>query len=199
MLKTIVTAGLVLAFGATAAHAGPPVTRDQAFKLMARPGSWIEADGTLRPDGTLEAKDLEIVAPGDTAEMEETAIYGAVANLNRAKSTMRVLGYTITWDATTTLKDENKRQVLSSKLEDGMGVKVQGWVQANGSFKATKIKFQGKQLGKDGKPKDVKQKVFGPVTIVDARAGLLRVINTSVVLRENAAFVEVIPAAKSGN
>lgn len=199
MLKTIVTAGLVLAFGAVAAQAGPPVTRDQALKLMARPGSWIEADGAMRPDGTLEAKDIEVVAPGDTAETEETAVYGAVANLNRAKSTMRVLGYTVIWDATTTLKDENKRQVLSSKIEDGMGVKVQGWVQPNGSFKATKIKFQGKQIGKDGKPKGVKEKVFGPVTIVDARAGHLRVINTPVVLRENAAFVELVPAAKSGN
>lgn len=191
MSKTIVIAGLALALGAAAAVAGPPLSQDQAVKLMARPGSWIEADGSLLPDGTLTAKDVEIYAPGDTAELEEPAIYGAVANLNRAKSTLRVLGYTVTWDAQTTLKDENKRQILSSKLQDGMGVKVQGALQPNGTFKATKIKIHaGKNV--DGKVK-VKEKIFGPVTVLDARGARLRVMNTLVNLREDAALVEFVP------
>jgi hypothetical protein len=191
MWKTIVIAGLALGLGATAAVAGPPLARDQAMNLMARPGSWIEADGALLPDGTFAAKDVEIYAPGDTAELEEPAIYGAVANLNRAKSTLRVLGYTVTWDAQTTLKDENKRKVLSSKLQDGMGVKVQGSLQPNGTFKATKIRIHaGKNIG--GKVK-VKEKVFGPVTVVDARSGRLRIMDTLVNLREDAVLIEAIP------
>lgn len=193
MLKTSVTAGLALLLCAAAAMAGPPLKPDQAFKLMARPGSWIEADGSMQADGTLFAKDVEIYAPGDSAELEEPAIYGAVSDLNRTKSTMRVLGYIVTYDANTTLKDENKRQILSSKIQNGMGVKIQGDMQPNGTFKATKIKVHAGKT-KDGKFK-AKEKLFGPVTIIDERAGLLRILNTTVKLREDVTLAEVLPSS----
>jgi len=184
--------GLALALStATVALAGPPLTSDQGLKLMTQPGSWIEADGAYLADGTLMAKDVEIYAGGDTVELEEPAIYGAVTQINRAKSTMRVLGYLVTWDGMTTLKDENKRQILSSKMQDGMGVKVQGTLQPNGSFKATKIKVHAGKV-KDGKFK-AKEKILGPVTVVDGRAGLLRIMNTAIKLREDVAMIEAVP------
>jgi hypothetical protein len=188
MTKTCLLAGALLVVAAHSAGAGP-VPKEQALQLMTRPGSWIEADGVMQADGTLLGKDLEVYSPGDTAELEEPAIYGAVTALNRTKSTMRVLGYIVTWDATTTFKDENKRQILSSKLQDGIGVKIQGELQSNGTFKASKIKLQDKRIKKD-KIK-IKEKIFGPVTVLDARSGALRVLNTPVSLAGNATFVEV--------
>jgi len=187
MFKTHVLAGVALLACATAAFAGPPLSRDEAIKLLSRPGSWLEADGALLPDGSISAKDLEVYAPGDTAETEDAAIYGAVQNLNRAKSSMRVLGYAVTWDVNTTIKDDQKRKVLSSKIEEGLGVKVQGIVQSDGSFKATKIRIVSMK-NKDGKLK-AKEKLFGPCTVVDPKRGVLRIINTTVTLREDAAFV----------
>jgi len=192
MFKTHVLAGVALLACATTAFAGPPLSRDEALKLLSRPGSWVEADGAMLPDGTLNAKDLEVYAPEDTAETEDAAIYGAVQSLNRAKSSMRVLGYTVTWDTDTTIKDDQKRQVLSSKIEEGLGVKVQGTVQSNGSFKATKIRIVTMK-NKDGKLK-AKEKIFGPCTVVDAKRGVLRVMNTAVSLREDAAFVMPSPS-----
>jgi hypothetical protein len=183
MRKLIGIAALAAGLGAGDALAGQPMPREQALQLMARPGSWLEADGKLLPDGTLQAKDLEFHAPGDTAETEEPAINGTISNLNRAKSTMRVLGYTVVWDAGTTLKDENKKKILSSKLQDGGAVKVQGTLQANGTLKATKIKLASVAPGK--KPKE---KVFGPVTVTDAKSGHLRVLDTVITLREDATF-----------
>jgi len=185
--------GLALVLStAIPAIAGPPLTADQGLKLMTQPGSWIEADGAFLPDGTLMAKDVEIYAGGDSVELEEPAIYGSVTQINRAKSTMRVLGYLVTWDGMTTLKDENKRQILSSKIQDGMGVKVQGMLQPNGSFKATKIKVHSGKV-KDGKFK-AKEKILGPVTVVDGRAGTLRILNTVIKLREDVAMVEALPS-----
>ncbi len=176
----------------TVAIAGPPLTSEQGIKLMTQPGSWIEADGAFLADGTLIAKDIEIYAGGDTVELEEPAIYGAVTQINRAKSTMRVLGYHVTWDGLTTLKDENKRQILSSKIQDGMGVKIQGTLQPNGSFKATKIKVHAGKV-KNGKFK-AKEKILGPVTVIDGRAGLLRILNTPIKLRDDVAMIEAVPA-----
>lgn len=193
MLKYFVAAGLALGLAATTAVAGPPLDRDQATKLMARPGSWIGVDGSMLPDGTFSAKEAEIYAPGDSATLEEAAIYGPITLLNRAKSTMRVLNYTITWDETTTLKDQNKRQILSSKLKDGLGVKVQGYLQPNGSFKATKIKLH-KGKNKNGKF-EAKEAIFGPVRVVDGRAGVLRIMDTAVQLRDNATMLEAVPNA----
>jgi hypothetical protein len=188
--KTRLLAGGGLALWVATAAAGP-VPKDQALQLMMRPGSWIEADGVMQPDGTLLGKDFEVYAASDTAELEEPAIYGAVSNINRAKMTMRVLGYVVVWDAQTTLKDDQKRQILSSKLDDGMGVKVQGMLMPNGTFKASKIKTQAQKV-KNGKVK-IKEKVFGPVTVLDPRDGAFRVLNTTVSSAPNAAFVEVIP------
>jgi len=191
MRKSLMLAAVALAAGSTVAVAGPPVPKDKAMQLLARPGSWIEVDGALLPDGTLNGKDIEIIAPGDTANQEDTAVYGAVQSLNRAKSTMRVLGYTVTWDEMTTIKDENKRKVLSSKIEEGMGVKVQGVLQPNGSYKATKIRVHANK-DKAGKVK-AKEKIFGPLQSLDPRGGKARVLNTPVTFREDATFIEVVP------
>lgn len=189
-------AALAVACGwAAAAVAGPPLTRDEAMKLIARPGSWVEADGTAQADGTLLGKDYEIVAPSDTANKEEPAIYGAVQELNRTKSTMKLLGYVVQWNAETTFKDAGKRKILSSKLAEGAGVKVQGSLQPNGTFLATKVKLQDVQRGSDGKPKSPKEKILGPVTVLDSRLGLLRVLNTTVRPREDASFIEAAPEA----
>jgi hypothetical protein len=187
MSKTHGIVVLALSACATAAFAGPPLGRETAMKLLARPGTWLEADGSLMPDGTLSGKDFEIHAAVDTVG-EDRTIYGAIGSINRAQSTMKVLGYVVTWDEKTTIKDENKHQILSSKLQDGIAVKVQGTLLPNGSFKANKFRLTTeKAKGAAVKPKE---KVFGPVTVVDAKRGLLRILKTSVSVRDNATFVE---------
>lgn len=185
MFKTIVISTLAVALAAPAL-AGPPLPVDQALQLMARPGSWIEADGDLQADGTLLVKDVEVYSAADSAELEEAAIYGAATGIDGAKSMMRVLGYSVAFDSDTTVKDEQKRPMHISKVGEGRGIKVQGRLQPNGSFAATKIKLQDVKKGK------VKEKIFGPVTIVDARARLLRVLNTTVKLRSDVTIVQPI-------
>ena len=183
-------AGLVLVLGAATFAAGAPLTLEQGIKMMGKPGAWIEADGALA-DGTLMAKEVEIHAKRDPAELEAPAIYGAVTEINRAKSTMRVLGYLVTWDATTTLKGDTKRQIMSiSDLQDGMGVKIEGTLQPNGSFKATKFKLQSGKV-RDGKI-SVKEKILGPVTVVDGRARTLRILNTPIKVLEDAVLEQVV-------
>lgn len=168
---------------AVPALASPPLTLDQAMEFMAQPGSWIEAAGDLQPDGTLLAKEVEIYSASDSADTEEAAVYGAAAGVNLPGGSMKVLGYTVLFDAQTTLKDENKQPIASERLRDGIGVKVQGSVKGNGALAATKIKLQGVKPGKSSRPKE---KVFGPVTVLDARAHSLRVMNTPVKLRPDA-------------
>ena len=182
-------AGLVLVLGAATFAAAAPLTLEQGIKMMGKPGAWIEADGALA-DGTLMAKEVEIHAKRDPAELEAPAIYGAVTEINRAKSTMRVLGYLVTWDATTTLKGDTKRQILSiTDLQDGMGVKIEGTLQPSGSFKATKFKLQSGKV-RDGKI-SVKEKILGPVTVVDGRARMLRILNTPIKVLEDAVLEQV--------
>lgn len=187
MDKTPLLLALSLALAAPA-FAGPPLQVDHALALMTRPGSWIEAAGDLQPDGTLLSKEIEIYSAADSAELEEAAIYGAATRLDLKKGAMRVIGYIVSFDGDTTIKDDIKRAIDISKVQEGRGIKVQGSLQANGRFAATKIKLQGDKTGK-GK---VKEKVFGPVKVLDARAGLLRVLNTKVLLRQDATLWEAV-------
>lgn len=168
---------------AVPALGSPPLSLDQAMEFMAQPGSWIEAAGDLQPDGTLLAKEVEIYSAADSAETEEAAIYGAAVGVNVAGGSLKVLGYTVLFDAQTTLKDENKQLITSARLRDGIGVKVQGSLKGNGALVATKIKLQGVKPGKSSQPKE---KVFGPVTVLDARSHSLRVMNTPIKLRPDA-------------
>ena len=108
MFKTLQIAALSLAL-AGPVLAGPPLTADQALGLMSKPGSWIEADGDFQRDGSLIAKDVEIYSPADSSELEGAAIYGAATGLDAGKSTLRVLGYVVTFDKDTTIKDERKQ------------------------------------------------------------------------------------------
>jgi hypothetical protein len=187
MDKTIVLLALSLALAAPT-FAGPPLQVDHALALMSRPGSWIEAAGDLQADGTLLTKEVEIYSEADSAELEEASIYGAVTRLDLKKGAMRVIGYNVSFDGDTTIKDDIKRVIDISRIQEGQGIKVQGRLQSNGRFAATKIKLQGDKTGK-GK---VKEKVFGPVRVVDARAGLLRVLNTPVKLRPDATLWEAV-------
>jgi len=187
MRKTIVTACLVLVAGAGTAFAGRPIQLKEAMQLASRPGSWIEADGDVLPDGSFQGKDFEVYSPGDTLQCDTPAIYGKLTDLNRTKSTLRCLGYFVTWDANTTIKDENKRKILSSKLEEGMGIKIQGTLQPNGSFMASKIKIYSRGTEK------AKEKVFGPVTILDPETGKMRILNTVITVKPNGTFVETPP------
>jgi hypothetical protein len=195
MLKMRFT--LVLIFSALCAGAvwaGPPLSQDEAMKLLSQPGRWIDTDGAPQPDGTYLAKEIQIAATASIQAKEEPSIFGSVDNLDRLRSTMKVLGYVVTWDAETKIQDENKHVILTSKLQNGTAVKVQGKLQPNGSFKATKIKLQKMDKAK-AKPKT---KIYGPVTAVDARAGTLRVLNTSITLRPGALFSEQAPQAPGG-
>ena len=182
-------------FWAVAAWAGQPLSRPEAMKLLAQKGRWIDTDGTMQPDGSYLAKQIMIYSPTDSVNIGETAITGYIANLNRAKSTLSVLNYRVTYDAKTTLKDENKRIIPSSKIQDGMGAKVQGKLLPDGTFHATKIRLQkAKMKGGDLK---VKQRLFGPVTILDPSKAVLKVLNTTIKLRDDAQLTEHPPGIKS--
>jgi hypothetical protein len=50
----------------------------------------------------------------------------------------------------------------------------------------------------NGKVK-IKEKIFGPVTVLDAKSGRMRVLDTIVTVRDDATFVEVTPAPPAGN
>ncbi|MFQ5600275.1 MAG: DUF5666 domain-containing protein [Candidatus Krumholzibacteriia bacterium] len=190
MHPTRVVVGLPLVMLlAGAAWAQPPIEPDVAYELMAEPGRWAEVDGKLQKDGTFLAKEVEIFSVRDSSNMEDVQIYGAVKKLDRRRSSMKVLGYRIFWDGETTIKDQNKRRILSSKLKNDIGVKVQGYMRANGTFKATKIKLKEGKV-KDGKVK-AKEKLVGPVEVLDARDGWLRILNTDIKVRPDAVFTEV--------
>jgi len=194
MLRMTLLAGLLLGslslFSTAAAQA--PLKRAVAFEMMADPGRWIEVDGNFQKDGTFIAKEVEVIALADTSNMEESQIYGAIENIDRRRSTMTVLNYRVAWDQETTIKDADKHRILSSKLENGMSIKLQGHLRNNGVFWATKLKLKGEKI-KDGQIAKPKEKLVGLVTILDERGGWVRILNTDILIRPDAKFVEVMP------
>ena len=190
MLRTTLLAGLILSAlsFSNPASAQPPLAREAAFEMMADPGRWIEVDGKLNADGTFMAKEVEVFSLADSSNMEEPHVYGGIEKLDRRRSTMMILGYRVSWDDETTIKDADKHRILSSKLENGMGLKVQGHLRNNGIFHADKLKLKRVKEGKKAK-----QKLVGPVTVLDARDGWVRILNTDILIRPDAKFVEVMP------
>ena len=194
MLRIRLALGLLLSIlCAGAGWAGPPLSQDEAMKLLSQPNRWIDTDGALRPDGTYVAKEIQIAATSAITPTEDPAIYGAVEGLDRTKGMMKVLGYRVLYDGQTKLQDENKKVILSSRIQDGSNVKVQGKLLPNGAFQATKIRLQKMDKGKTRG----KTKLYGPATVVDARAGTLKVLNTTVMLRPDAMITEDV--APGGN
>jgi len=193
MLRMTLLAGVLLSSLSlvNTATAQIPLKRDAAFEMMTDPGRWIEVDGSFQKDGTFIAKEVEVIALADTSNMEEPQIYGAIEKIDRRRSTMKVLSYRIAWDQETTIKDASKHRILSSKLENGMGIKVQGHLRNNGVFLANKLKLRRVKM-KNGKPAKPKQKLVGPVTVLDAREGWLRILDTDIFVRPDAKFVEVL-------
>ena len=193
MLRTTLLAGLILSALAlnNPASAQPPLDRDVAFEMMADPGRWVEVDGKANGDGTFFGKEVEVFSLADTSNMEEPHVYGAIEKLDRRRSTMTVLGYRVYWDKETTIKDADKHRILSSKLENGMPIKVQGFLRNNGMIYADKLKLKKAKM-KNGKIK-IKEKLVGPVTVLDAREGWIRILNTDIQVRHDAKFVEVMP------
>jgi hypothetical protein len=188
------TAGLLLG-SLTLVHtaaAQAPLKRAAAFEMMTDPGRWIEVDGNFQKDGTFIAKEVEVFSLADTSNMEEAQIYGAIEKLDRRRSTMTVLNYRVAWDQDTTIKDADKHRILSSKLEDGMSIKLQGHLRDNGIFWATKLKLKGEKI-KDGQPAKPKEKLVGPVRVLDERGGWVRILNTDILIRPDAKFNEAIP------
>jgi hypothetical protein len=175
------------------ASAQAPLSREAALQMMADPGRWVEVDGKWQKDGTFLGKEFEVIALEDTSNMEECQIYGAIEKIDRRRSTMVVLGYRIGWDKETTIKDANKHRILSSKLENGMAIKVQGFLRNNGVFWAGKLKLKDQDIKDDGTLESPKQKLVGPVTILDERGGWIRILNTDILMRPDAKFVEMFP------
>src|SRR2546425_1894935 len=94
------------------AWAQTTLTRDQALKLLSRPGRWIDTGGAPQDDGTYLASQIQIVAAADEAQMIDPAITGIVENLDPAKGTLTVLGYKITFDSNKTVfKDAKKKPI----------------------------------------------------------------------------------------
>ena len=174
---------------AQAAWAQRPLTRDEAMELLAAGSRWVELEGDLQPDGTFVAKEIDIVAAEDSLSMLDVVIGGTIATINRRFSKLTVLSYEVTWNETTKIRDADKHQVLSSKLNEGQGIKVKGKLQEDGTFLARSIQLTAGKPRSDGTVK-YKQQLRGPATVVDARDGLLRVVKSNVTLRGDCTFFE---------
>jgi hypothetical protein len=194
MLRMTLLAGVLLSslVLASTAAAQPPLTRAAAFEMMADPGRWVEVDGDFQKDGTFLANEVEVISLADSSSMEDPGVTGAVEKIDRRRSTMVVLNYRIAWDKETTIKDADKHRILSSKLEDGMAIKVQGHLRDNGVFWSTKLKLKKEKI-KDGKIDKPKEKLVGPVTVLNERDGWVRILNTDILIRHDAKLVEVMP------
>jgi hypothetical protein len=73
-----------------------------------------------------------------------------------------------------------------------MAIKVQGHLRDNGVFWSTKLKLKKEKI-KDGKIDKPKEKLVGPVTVLNERDGWVRILNTDILIRHDAKLVEVMP------
>jgi hypothetical protein len=187
---------LVVTFLGTSLLAGSawsqkPLERDEAMQILAASERWVEIEGEFQANGSFVAKEIDIVALGDSASMEDMEISGVITDLAPNQKAMTVLGYRIYWEEDTKFTDEYKEKIDPKVLEVGAGVKTSGNLQENGSFLASKIRLrEGKVKGNEVK---YKEELLGPVRVIDAAAGKLLFVRTPVRLRPDCRFFVLAP------
>jgi uncharacterized protein DUF5666 len=172
-----------------AATAETPLQRPDALKMLSSGSRWAEVEGKLQPDGSFIADDVEIIAAADAANMKEMELTGVTTGVDPAKSSLKLLGYTVKWNDQTKITDEQKQKVQASSLQNGKDLKATGQVQADGTFLARKLRLREATM-KDGQVRH-KEKITGPVQVVDAGKGTLRILKTTVQLEPNCEFVSL--------
>ena len=172
-----------------AATAETPIQRPEALKMLSSGSRWAEIEGKLQPDGSFIADDVEIIAAEDAANMKEMELTGVTAAVDPAKSSLKLLGYTVKWNDQTKITDEQKQKVQASSLQNGKDLKATGQMQPDGTFLARKLRLREASM-KDGQVKH-KEKITGPVQVLDAGKGTLRVLKTTVQLEPNCDFVSL--------
>jgi len=182
---TLLTAVLI-ALVASRASAQAPVDRAAALEMLGAANRWAEIEGALQADGSFLAKEVDIVALEDTTHMQEEEISGVIADLDRRRSSMTLLHYKVFWNEQTKISDANKHRILSSKLDNDVGIKATGRMQPDGTFLARKLRLREPTLS-GGKPKH-KEELVGPVEVLDAGSGLLRIMKTSIRLKPQCQF-----------
>ena len=179
-------AAFLIALIPAGAIAQTPVDRTAALEMLSAGKRWAEIEGAMQADGTFLAKEVDIVAAEDSAHMQEMEITGTIRDLDRRRSAMTLLGYKVFWNEKSKISDPSKRRILSSKLDNDMDVKATGNPQLDGSFLARKIRLK-EVIMKDGKPKH-KEGLAGPVEVVDAGGGLLRIMKSNIRLKPECQF-----------
>lgn len=182
----ILIAAFLAAMVPSAAAPQAPLQRAAALELLSASPRWAEVEGKMQADGTFLVKEVDIIAAEDTANMQEVEITGVIRDLDRRRSSLALLNYKVSWNEKTKISDQNKRQILSSKLEPDIGVRVRGQLQADGTFLARKIRLRDGTM-KDGEMR-YKEQLTGPVDVVDASAGALRILRTKIRLTPDCEF-----------
>jgi hypothetical protein len=183
----ILLAAVLIGSTPAAGLADTPLDRAAALELLRAGSRWAEIEGKLQPDGTFVAKDVEIIAAEDTAHMQEIEITGVISALDPSRRSLKLLGYTILWNDQTKITDPQKRRIPSSELHNDKDATAAGKLQPDGSFVARKLHLREVVL-RGGKPKQ-KQELIGPVEVIDAARGTLRVLKTVVHLKPDCEFV----------
>ena len=171
----------------SAASAETPLQRPDALKILSSGSRWAEVEGKLRPDGSFLANDVEIIAADDAANMKDMEITGVASDVDAAKSSLMLVGYTVQWNEQTKITDAQKQKIPGSSLQSGKDIRATGHVQPDGTFLARKLRLRQAEF-KEGQPKH-KQEIIGPVQVLDAGKGTLRVIRTPVQLKSDCEFV----------
>ncbi len=106
-------------------------------------GMKVEVKAIRLSDGTLVALKIEVKSGSNS--MEKVEIKGAIDSIG--VNFIVVLNYTIYVDSSTTILDGHYLPITLIDLKKGQIVKVKGYVQADGSILATKIKVKELWMG----------------------------------------------------
>jgi uncharacterized protein DUF5666 len=165
------------------------IPRQQALQLLSSGSRWAVVKGTMQPDGNFLTREMDIVAPTDSLNMKEMEITGVIRALDRRLSTMTLGNYKVLWNEQTKITDMNKNKILSSKLENETGLKATGRLQPDGTFLARKLRQrEAKQKGGETK---FKEEFMGPVQVINAGQGQLRVMRTMIRLKPDCEFYDM--------
>jgi uncharacterized protein DUF5666 len=155
--------------------------------MLSAGSRWAEIEGKMQPDGTFIANDVEIIDAADTAHMQQLEITGPISALDPKRNSMKLLGYTILWNDQTPIRGPDGGSITSSDLVNDKLATVAGQLNPDGTFVARKLHMKEIPI-RGGKPR-IKQELIGPIEVLDAATGKLRVLRTVVNLKPTCEFV----------
>jgi len=101
-------------------------------------GAYVEVKGWLQADGSVDAIKIEVKSGADNGDEGDFKFYGTVESLpaDSLIGDWTVSGQTVRVDAATRIEQEHGQVAIGAYVE------VKGWLQADGSIKATKIEVK---------------------------------------------------------